>query len=56
MYDEEKSIKEGVDKKIGVNVEERWDLTKYFEKDIKSIVTKEQFNSIKYEVRDENSL
>lgn len=50
VYDEEKSIKEGVDEKIGVIVEERWDLTKYFETDIKSIVTHEQFNSIKYEV------
>lgn len=49
-YDEEKSIKKGVDEKIGVIVEERWELTKYFEKDIKSIVTKERFEAMKYEV------
>ena len=49
-YDGEKSIKKGVDEKIGVIVEERWELTKYFEKDIKSIVTKEQFETMKYEV------
>ena len=52
MIDEEKSIKQGIDEKIGVVVEEKWETTKYLTKDIKSIVTKEQFESMSYKVGD----
>lgn len=50
MIDEEKSIKEGIDEKIGVVVEGGWVTTEYLTKDIKSIVTKEQFESMSYKV------
>ena len=52
MIDEEKSIKQGIDEKIGVVVEEKWETTKYLTKDIKSIVTKEVFESMSYKVGD----
>ena len=50
MIDEEKSINEGIDEKIGVVVEEEWEGKKYLTKDIKSIVTKEQFESMSYKI------
>jgi hypothetical protein len=50
MIDEEKSIKEGIDEKIGVVVEGEWGTTEYLSKDIKTIVTKEEFERIMYEV------
>ena len=50
MIDEEKSIKQGIDEKIGVVVEEKWETTKYLTKDIKSIVTKELFEDMSYKV------
>ena len=50
MIDAEKSINEGIDEKIGVVVEEEWEGKKYLTKDIKSIVTKEQFENASYKV------
>lgn len=50
MIDEEKSINEGIDEKIGVVVEEEWEGKKYLTKDIKTIVTKEQFQKMEYRI------
>lgn len=52
MFDEEKSIKQGIDEKIGVEVEGKFNPIEYLNKDIKSIVTKEQFESMAYKVGD----
>lgn len=52
MIDEEKSIKEGIEEKIGVVVEGNWETTKYLIKDIKTILTKEQFSSMEYKINE----
>jgi hypothetical protein len=46
-YNEE-SFNKGIDKKEHVVVEERWELTKYSNEDIKTIVTKELYKSVEY--------
>ena len=51
MIDEEKSIKEGIDEKIGVEVEDEWGTIAYLIKDIKTILTKEQYEANCYEVK-----
>ena len=51
MIDEEKSIKEGIDEKIGVCTEGEYDTIEYLIKDIKTILTKEQYKANCYEVK-----
>ena len=50
MIDEEKSIKEVIDEEIGVVVEGNCETVNCYSEDIKSIVTKEQFESMSYYV------
>lgn len=50
MIDNEKSVKEGIDEKVGVIVEGELDYIEYLTKDIKSILTKELYEEMEYQI------